>query len=389
MYIKYLGHCMLAIGLLVDSKAFSSTRYTKDFLLEGLLPSKKLHSKIPLIDFFPKCTAEKTVKKIKNGGFFVKERIAKDFQGVFPVKQPKLLRIPPNFFPENREGVFVKRIDGRTLFVRENRQLEKSHEMYKTTSNKLGILGKIDRRIPVTDPFSAPFASIALLRMTYSIFPDTKFVYYGTCFRNKLNQLVTAGHNLTLDEKEIKNNCLEEGIVLKNYLFKKNKYSFDVIFGLQGTSPSNLYYSHMVQTSAEYSHVHSKRDFGIIQLPKEKSHFFDENVGALGFTPIPNSPNDHDMYLGKNVMLAGYPGEKSRMYKHSGKIKEIDVSGIIYYTADTTPGNSGSPGFLLNGKNNATTVCLVHTHHHKVNKLNAGEKIDNDLLSFMKKYDTQ
>lgn len=386
MNINHLNRYLLPIVLLTDPIVFSSTHCARDFLLEGLLPSKNLHLKIPLIDFLPKCTVEKTVIRIKNGGFFVKERIAKDFQGVFPVKQPSLLRIPPNFFPENREGVFVKRIDGRTLCVRENRQLESSQEMHKTTGSKLDIFGTKDRCIAVTKPLLLPFRSIALLRMNYFVFPGAQIMFYGTGFRNKLNQLVTTEHNFTLEEKDIKDYCVKEGIALKDYSFKKNNCTVDVIFGARWNRYPALCCSYFTKISASYSRVHSKRDFSIIQLPQKDCHFLDENVGAVGFTAIPDSPKDHDVYIGKSVMLAGYPEEKMPiMHSYFARIKEIDANGIVSYTADTIPWNSGSPGFLLNDKQyDVASVCLIHTH--QAQKLNAGEKVDNDLISFMTKY---
>lgn len=225
-----------------------------------------------------------------------------------------------------------------------------------------------------------PFRSIALLRVNYFVFPGEQIVFYGTGFRNNLNQLVTTRHNLTLAEKYIKDYCLREGIAMKDYSFKKNKCTVDIIFGARWNGYSALCCSYVTQVSATDAHLHPKRDLGIIQLPKKDCRFLDENVGAVGFTPITDSPK------GQKVMLAGHPGEKTfRLHKYYGKIKGIDAHGIVYYTADKTSWNSGSPGFLLNSKTyDVASVCLIHTH--QAQKLNAGEKVDNDLMSFMTKY---
>ena len=220
--LKHLNHYALAIGLLINSSAFSSTRHIGDRLLEGVLPSRNLPLKRLPADFFPKYNHGEIVKHMKNGGFLVRNLLREEksiagFHEILPIKKPKLLRLPKSFFPESRDDVLVKRIDGRTLFVRENRQVERSRELYKRTANKLGLLGKKDRRVVVPDPLVLPFSGISLLRLTYSLFPGTQFVFYGTGFRNGVNQLLTAGHNLKLEESEIKDLCHEEGISLKNY----------------------------------------------------------------------------------------------------------------------------------------------------------------------------
>jgi hypothetical protein len=383
MHVKPLSRYLLSMVLLTEPIVLSSPHCVRDFVLEGLLPSKTLHSTLPLMDFFPKCNHRRIVKRIKNGGLFVKKIVTTDFHDISAVKNPKLLRRPPlNFSPENIYGVSDNRIDERALFVRENRQLEGSQKMYKTTGSKLGIFGKKDRRIAFTKQLLPPFRSIALLRINYFVFPGEQIVFYGTGFRNKFNQLVTTGRNLMLEEKIIKDYCVREGIALKDYSFKKNNCTVDVIFGARRNSLSTLRCSYITQICARYARLHPKRDFCIIQLPQKDCRFLDENVGAVDFTSIPDSPND----IGKSVMLADYARDITQMQRYFGKIKKIDKNGIVFYTADTIPCNSGLPGFLLNEKSDEASVCFVHSH--QVQKLNAGEKIDNDLLSFMMKYST-
>lgn len=376
------------VVLLVYSDAFASTLHVRNRLLEGISPSKRLHLKRLPVDFFVMDRPGVIVERMSNGGFLVCDSLKEKhpittFREIHPMRRQKLLRLPNGFFPEDRDDVSVENIDGRMLLVRENRQLERSRELYKRTINNLGLLGKKDRRVLVPNSSILPFSAISFLRLTYTISPGTQFVFYGTGFRNSENQILTAGHNLKLDEKEIENSCHEKGIFSKDYSFKKENYAIEIIFGLQGSSCT-----YFTKLSAKDAYLHSSRDFGLVPLSKKEALLLDESVGALGLTLLPDSPKELKTYLNKSVMIAGYPGEKKphRLYKHSGKIKGIDVDGVVSYNSDTTPGNSGSPGFLFSKSKKlpVSSACLVHTH--QTGKLNAGEKMDADLVTFMTKF---
>lgn len=108
--------------------------------------------------------------------------------------------------------------------------------------------------------------------------------------------------------------------------------------------------------------------------------------------PVRFLPDQPHKYFNREVTIVGYPGEKNRkeMYAHSGPIKKVDPQGTVYYEVDTSGGNSGSPVFLeLNGKRDKKSVVVENfpvsvVHTHNVNdELNAGEKIDEDLVDFM------
>merc|ERR1719474_2567719 len=60
-----------------------------------------------------------------------------------------------------------------------------------------------------------------------------------------------------------------------------------------------------------------------------------------------SSAEAEDIKKGMSVELAGFPGEKEGWpYTHTGEIVDVtktDLGGyLIWYNADTTPGNSGS-----------------------------------------------
>merc|ERR1719192_1785859 len=54
-----------------------------------------------------------------------------------------------------------------------------------------------------------------------------------------------------------------------------------------------------------------------------------------------------DIKNGMSVEVAGYPGERSDAYTHTGVVREVqrteDIGYVIWYDCKTTPGNGGSP----------------------------------------------
>jgi len=97
------------------------------------------------------------------------------------------------------------------------------------------------------------------------------------------------------------------------------------------------------------------------------------------------------------IEVVGYPGEKKGYpYTHTGKILdivEIDIGGwVLWYDADTTPGNSGSPIYLTDEKylkqksiSAAKMLIGVHTGHDEAEGSNFGTFLTPSLLEWMLK----
>lgn len=315
------------------------------------------------------------------------------FTGVNPVKRLAVHKLQKEFFIEKTKSATVERINERMLYVHDNRLEEKEKSLVKRYDKELGLFKKVggnlvDRRLVVQDHMEPPYGSISFLRVIYNMTPRDELVFSGTGFRNGLNQIVTAGHNLFVDEELIEETCVKRKIPLKDFKFNKRNITVEAFFGFRQNKEGESFYTHLSRVNGSHCSVHNERDFGVVSLSAEKSVFLDEHVGALSIGFLPDQPHE---YLDKEVSIVGYPGEKEpiEMHFHSGPIKSIDHRGIVYYEVDTSGGNSGSPGFLDLKKTGSIGVanfpaCLVHTHRSK-DPLNAGVKIDDDLVEFMER----
>jgi len=107
--------------------------------------------------------------------------------------------------------------------------------------------------------------------------------------------------------------------------------------------------------------------------------------------------NPKDIVKGMTIELAGYPGEKKGYpYTHTGKIVavvESDLGGwVLWYNADATPGNSGSPIILTDEKYVKThaldprvtkLVIGSHTGHDEAEGCNFGTLLTPSLEKWM------
>lgn len=314
------------------------------------------------------------------------------FTGVNPVRRPVLHKLQKEFFIENRKSVTVERISERVLYVHDDRLKENEGSLVRQSHRELALFKTVDgrtvdRRSVVEDHLKPHYRPIAFLRMIYNITPRDSLIFRGTGFRNGLNQIVTAGHNLSVDEKLIKRECDQKKIFLKDYRFNRKHLTIETFFGFREAETGEASYTFFSRINGLHSFTHEDRDFGIVSLPIDKSSFLDEEIGALGFKFLPDQPHE---YTRDEVSIVGYPGEKKpiAMHSHKGPIRSIDHNGIVYYEVDTSSGNSGSPGILELKKDDDSNienfpVCLVHTHRSDA-PLNAGEKIDEDTVQFMK-----
>jgi V8-like Glu-specific endopeptidase len=274
--------------------------------------------------------------------------------GVNPIRRPVLRDLPTDFFIENRKNVTVEQIDDNMIYVHHGRTEEREKHIYTPlSSNKdskqfalLKMTGgeATDRRLVVPNYRDPPYSAICFLRGTYSLNHRERFVYSGTGFRNGLNQIITAGHNLFFEKSEIEMICAERKISLKgDYSFNQRNLTIEAIFGFQGIPDSDKYhYTYNAQINGRRSFTHPERDFGIIALPHDKNKFLNKIIGGLSTLSLLDQAHE---YFNREVTIVGYPGEKNpkELYAHSGPVKNVDSQGIVYYEVDTSRGNSGSP----------------------------------------------
>jgi len=315
------------------------------------------------------------------------------FKGVNPIRPMVLHELPKDFFIENGRNSTVERINERTFYVHDNRVEEKENTLIASSDRELALFEKengkvLDRRLAVINPTEPPYKAICFLRGIHNITPRDELIYYGTGFRNGLNQVVTCGHNLHVEEKIIQSECEKRKIRLDSYEFIPKNLIIETIFGFKGKEDGKFLYSHIFRTNVSRCFTHEYRDFGVVPIGNKKSKDLDESIGALSIGFLPEQPHE---YIDKEVSIVGYPGEKTpiAMYFHSGPIRSINHRGVVHYEVDTSGGNSGSPGFLNLRTNTLTTsdvsdfpACLIHCHASE-KPLNGGEKFDDELVKFM------
>jgi V8-like Glu-specific endopeptidase len=302
--------------------------------------------------------------------------------------------LPKGFFIEEREGVVVKKIRENLLYVYNKEVTEKEFclEDSNVSSKQFGLHYKknnstIDRRVRIENILDIQYMPICLLRGIYKVNDDHngKLIYHGSGFRNSLNQIVTAGHNLYLEQKEIVKFCNQSKISLKTYDFDIDSLTVQLMFGVS-FKDNDYYYVRTSSVSGPNCFVKKGRDFGILKLPDHEKDMLDNEVGSLPIAIMPNQPHE---YMGQTVDIVGYPGEKNprSLWYHKGHIKSMDPDHVVTYDVDTTPGNSGSPGFFALESESKDIddfpVSLVHTSSKS--PFNLGQGFDQDLLDFMEK----
>lgn len=312
---------------------------------------------------------------------------------IIPKEKPLSYTLPINFFMEKRGDVILNSINERIFHVHRDIKMEKELLINESKQDKQFSLFKklegkiVDRRIKVKDPLKPQYLPICYLHGSYKISDKDSLLYVGSGFRNSLNQVVTAGHNLLIDEEDVEKYFASKKILLpqKKFLFDKNFLTMQIIFGYRDEQGVPKY-SHISEVNGKHCFVQDGRDLGVIQLPISQKALLDNTIGSLPTIFFPDQPHE---YIDKNITLIGYPGEikEPSLHSHSGPIKNVDPGKIVFYDVDTTKGNSGSPG--LNGIDNGeniTPAFLTHTHAVTGSQLNAGQGYDQDFYDFMYSY---
>lgn len=204
-----------------------------------------------------------------------------------------------------------------------------------------------DDRTRVKDTTISPYSSIVRTEVS---FKGGNSLGSGTVIGK--NTILTAGHVAARFERE----------AAKGYVFPGKNGSATPFGKFQVKAAYRLKY----------------QDIGIfIVAPNEKG----QSVGDV----VPRLKISQTASVGDSIMLPGYGGDKGgQQWESIGKITEEDGSNW-YYTADATPGNSGSP--ILNQRNE-----IIGVHVYGFRDCNGATKTVGSAYDFVKQYldsDTQ
>jgi V8-like Glu-specific endopeptidase len=317
---------------------------------------------------------------------------------IIPKRKPTSYDLPTNFFMEKRDDVIIKNVNERIFHVHRKIKMEKESSIKnEIEEDKQYALFKKkdgrpdDRRVMIKDPLDNQYLPICYLRGSYKLSDKDSLFYVGSGFRNSFNQIVTAGHNLFLEQEDVEKYCEDQKILLyhrsngNKFSFDKNLLTMQIIFGYRKEQGS-FKYTHISEVNGRHCFTHEGRDLGVIKLPVKQKIELDNDIGSLPTRFFPDQPHE---YVDKIITIVGYPGEmiEPSLHFHSGPIKSVDPGKVIFYDVDTTKGNSGSPGLdgVENGKD-IIPVFLTHTHAVIKSKLNAGQGYDQDFYDFMFRY---
>jgi len=302
-------------------------------------------------------------------------------------EKPPAYALPSSFFMERRRGIILSNVNERIFHLHRQIKMEKELLIHEDKKDKQFALFKtegektIDRRVKVKEHLSPQYLPICYLHGSYKLSDEDSLSYVGSGFRNSLNQIVTAGHNLFIDEVDVKKYFESRKLPFSKFIFDKRFLTMQIIFGyINEQGPK---YSHISEVNGKHCFAHDSRDLGIIQLPLTQRVLLDTTIGSLPTTFFPDQPHE---YIDRLITLVGYPGEieEPSLHLHSGPIRSVDPGKTVFYDIDTTKGNSGSPGLsgIEDGKN-ILPVFLTHTHAVEGYKLNAGQGYDQDFYDFM------
>jgi len=309
------------------------------------------------------------------------DRLSLLSEGIKATKKPVQAKIPDDFFLENDPEYKSEKLNDRiTVFTRTN---ERKKEKYNISEKRkdFALLTKdlkgnmLDRRTKIKDIFVFPHLPICYLGIHYEM-PNGEIIKFsGTGYRNTLNQIMTAGHNLHLEESDVEYFLRKHD--QKKFTFSRENMTLEILFGLDG---DHLLPDHIYKVPGNKTFRMMNKDFGIIQLPQYLYKKINDEIGSL---PLKNAPNY--VYIGKQeISVIGYPGEKNKqMYEHKGTLLKNTIKNELEYDVDTTAGNSGSPIFEWVGADKEK-IKVIGTHTHNVDdKRNGGEGIDDEIREFM------
>lgn len=240
------------------------------------------------------------------------------------------------------------------------------------TSQRTTICYGTDDRELVQDSKAKPFRFICRIEGS-----KNKSLKVGTAFIIGRRTLVTAAHNLWVDEQG------------KPNVQSKNRIrNFTVYPGAtETTAPFGSFRATAEPYPSYIGNMHVANDAAVLKLERDLPASF----SALPWLPV--NPTDLD---GKICVISGYPAcrpnvskcksPQRNQYFQGGSVAE--QAGILHYLIDTTGGQSGSPILVVtktaDGELQSTAVG-IHTKGGRRNQtmFNRGVAFREDIARFI------
>ena len=205
-----------------------------------------------------------------------------------------------------------------------------------------------DNRTKVSDTTVFPFRAIGYIVSTWSKGNPT----IGTAWLFKSDAIVTAGH--CVYDKDL-------GGWATRVTFYPGRNGSSTPYG-------SAYSIEISSTTPWIQNEDSTMDYALVKLNRT----IGSQTGWFGYGYEQTS-------VGTKVRITGYPGEKNQtQWYMSGNIF-AQSQYRLWYTIDTTPGQSGAPIYL-------PTYIAVGVHTDGLVTWNGGKRIHEDMFNWMKSY---
>jgi len=215
-----------------------------------------------------------------------------------------------------------------------------------------------DNRVIVTNTSMTPWRCICHLEVEYESGP----VGFGTGFMISDHAVITAAHVLVDRSRDWKKPRRarrvrvvpgRNGTLAPYGYFVAEKYDVPEGWGALGADQ-------------ETAKMH---DFGAVYIPddlKVREKDFGKRIGYFGLKVLPS--DDNSLLLVNN---GGYPHETDKPYGtlwyNAGRVSNMDKN-FIEYMVDTEGGQSGSPIYFYDEKENERYVVAIHTTGDFINR---------------------
>lgn len=279
-------------------------------------------------------------------------------------KESKVYNISSDFNKTVIDGVLEEELTYEITFSdNEGKPLSNKQE---PIISPFGLVGTKDRRVQNTNTTIPPYNAISYLFVRW---PDGK-ASRCTGFIIDRDSVLTAGHCVYSKG----NGGWATGITVRPGANGSNNFPYGAF------ESENLY-----SVTGWTEHSDRNYDYAVINI----SGTFPSTIGTFGYGVATNSN-----FGGEFARVTGYPADRDDLdankplytqWYHSGTIKlPLLNSRAVYYTADTSRGQSGSPVYIP-GENIARAI---HTSEHKDN-LNRGTRITKTVFANIQNWAAQ
>ena len=230
------------------------------------------------------------------------------------------------------------------------------------------IVGDDDRN-EITNTTRTPYRYIGQLVSTFKRKNNTTFNAYTTAFLVGESIILTCAHGV----------YRKDGTLISAYFYPAQNGYDKRIYKYKCSTvhvPSN--YKTAIANKDKISE--DKYDYSVIQLTESAG----TKLGYFSLGGCNTSYND-SFIIGKSCTLVGYPGEKDgRMYRQKGKIIKFNSQKyLMYYSMDSTNGQSGSP-IIYPTSSGEYYVVGIHLGAEK--PYNCARYITNNISELVKKW---